>query len=226
MLNVCEIFRSLQGESTWAGLPCVFVRLTGCNLACRYCDSEYARTEPGQPMTVAAVVAEVRRLGLPAEAAALGDARVPLVELTGGEPFLQPESLDLLSALAPVAQTVLVETNGSLLLPSYREFHAILDVKCPGSGMAARMDWRNLDRLQPGDEVKFVVSDRADFDYAVTAVRRHDLHRRAGVALLLSAVAGAVPPRDLAAWILDSGLPLRLQLQLHKLLWPDIPRGV
>ena len=222
MLNVSEIFRSLQGESTWAGLPCVFVRLSGCNLACRYCDSEYARAEPGRRLSVAAVVAEVRRLGFEPGAG----ERVPLVEVTGGEPLLQPDSLELLTALAPVAATVLVETNGSLLLPSFREFRAVLDVKCPGSGMAERMDWRNLDRLQPGDEVKFVVGDRVDFDYAVEVVRTHGLLARPGVALLLSPVAGRVAPREVAAWLLASGLPLRLQLQLHKLLWPDIIRGV
>ena len=221
MLNISEIFRSLQGESTWAGLPCVFVRLSGCNLACRYCDSEYARTDAGTRMSVAETVTAVQRLGLTAAA-----ATVPLVELTGGEPLLQADAVPLLDALHAVCDSVLVETNGSILLPPTRAFHTILDVKCPGSGMAAHMEWRNLRRLQAGDEVKFVISDRGDFDYALEVIRKQELCGHRGVALLMSAVAGSVAPPELAAWILASGLPLRLQLQVHKLLWPDIRRGV
>lgn len=212
MLQVTEIFRSIQGESTRAGLPCTFVRLSGCNLRCRWCDTRHAY-EAGPAMSVAQVVARVRELGL------------DLVEVTGGEPLLQPEAPELLEALAAVARTVLLETNGSQPLPVRRHWHAILDVKCPGSGMHERMYWLNLERLQALDELKFVIGDRADFDYAVFHIRKHDLARR-GVPLLVAPVAGALPLAELAAWILASGLPLRLQVQLHKLIWPGVERGV
>jgi len=212
MLNVTEIFRSLQGESTYAGLPCTFVRLTGCNLRCRYCDTQYSY-DHGLQMTLPQVVTRVRELG------------VDLVEVTGGEPLAQEEAPDLMSALAEIATTVLVETNGSRPLPPRRRWHAILDVKCPGSGMAQHMHWGNLERLLRGDEVKFVVGNREDFDYAVQKIRHHGLEKR-GLPLLFSPVTSQLPPADLAAWILDAKLPLRLQLQMHKIIWPNRDRGV
>jgi 7-carboxy-7-deazaguanine synthase len=211
MLQISEIFRSLQGESTYAGLPCTFVRLSGCNLRCRWCDTSHA-WESGEPLSLAQVVTQVRELG------------TDLVEVTGGEPLLQPETPDLLEALAAVARTVLLETNGSQPVPVRRHWHAILDVKCPGSGMHERMYWTNLERLQPRDELKFVVCDRADFDYALFHIRKHALHTR-GIPLLLSPVTDCLAPRELAAWILATGLPLRLQLQLHRLVWPEKERG-
>jgi len=213
MLDVCEIFRSLQGESTYAGLPCSFVRLSGCNLRCTYCDTRYASDAPGVPMTVAAIISRVRQLG------------TDLVEVTGGEPLLQAETPELLEMLASIAGNVLVETNGSQPLPPRRRWHAIMDVKCPGSGMHERMYWTNLERLQSRDEIKFVVSDRADFDYALFHIRKHTLDRH-GVPLLVSPVAGAVEPAELAAWVIESGLPLRLQLQLQRIIWPKVRRGV
>lgn len=214
MLDVCEIFRSLQGESTFAGLPCTFVRLAGCNLRCTWCDTRYSH-EHGAPMTAAAVIARVRELG------------TDLVEVTGGEPLLQDEAPDLMEALAEISGTVLVETNGSLPLPPRRRWRAVLDIKCPGSGMHERMHWNNLERLRPGDELKFVIAGRADFDYAVGRIRRHALDRH-GCPLLISPVGGVPDLKlpDLAAWILESRLPLRLQLQLHKLVWPPDARGV
>jgi 7-carboxy-7-deazaguanine synthase len=212
MLTVTEIFRSIQGESTWAGLPCTFVRLTGCNLRCNYCDTAYAY-EHGAQMTLPQVVTRVRELGM------------DLVEVTGGEPLAQEAVPELLAALAEISTVVLVETNGSLPLPPRRRWHAILDVKCPGSGMAAHMHWGNLEKLQPRDEVKFVVGDRADFDYAVQKIRHHGLEKR-GLPLLFSPVAGRLPPAELAMWILETKLPLRLQLQMHKIIWPDKDRGV
>ena len=212
MLNVTEIFRSLQGESTYAGLPCTFVRLTGCNLRCRYCDTQYSY-DHGAPMTLPQVITRVRELGL------------DLVEVTGGEPLAQEAAPDLLSALAEIATTVLVETNGSLPLPPRRRWHAVLDVKCPGSGMAQHMHWGNLERLLRGDEVKFVVGSREDFDYAVQKIRHHGLEKR-GLPLLVSPVTSLLPPAELAAWILAEKLPLRLQLQMHKIIWPGRDRGV
>ena len=212
MLNVTEIFRSLQGESTYAGLPCTFVRLTGCNLRCRYCDTQYSY-DHGVQMTLPQVVTRVRELG------------VDLVEVTGGEPLAQEEAPDLMSAVAEIATTVLVETNGSLPLPPRRRWHAIVDVKCPGSGMAQHMHWGNLERLLRGDEVKFVVGSHEDFDYAVQKILHHGLEKR-GLPLLFSPVTPQLPPATLATWILEAKLPLRLQLQMHKIIWPNRDRGV
>ncbi len=211
-LKVCETFLSLLGESTHAGRPAFFIRLTGCNLRCRYCDTPYAYEEG-------------REMGL-AELAALAEsAPGRLVLVTGGEPLLQDGTLHLLGRLADAGLTVLLETNGSL---SIREVdprvRRILDVKCPGSGMSAHNRWDNLAALSPRDEVKFVITGREDFLWAVEVIREH---RLAGLApLLISPVFGGVDPKEAAAWILESGLPLRLNLQLHKYLWgPDV-RGV
>ena len=148
-----------------------------------------------------------------------------MVEVTGGEPLAQDDAQDLLAALAEVATTVLVETNGSLPLPPRRRWHAIMDVKCPGSDMAPRMHWGNLEKLLRGDEVKFVVGSREDFDYAVQKIRHHGLEKR-GLPLLFSPVTSLLPPAELAKWVLESKLPLRMQVQLHKIIWPDKERGV
>jgi 7-carboxy-7-deazaguanine synthase len=211
-LVVHEIYRSLQGESTFAGLPCVFVRLTACHLRCGYCDTPHAFHQ-GQTLTLDEVV--VRAL-------ALGDR---LVEVTGGEPLLQPEAFPLLTRLADAGRTVLLETSGAIDIgPVDPRVHVILDLKTPGSGEVAANLWENLARLEPGDEVKFVVCDRADFDWAVAQVRAHRLLDRCPV--LLSAVHGRVDPAALASWILETGLALRLQVQLHKVLWGPTARGV
>jgi 7-carboxy-7-deazaguanine synthase len=211
-LVVHEIYRSLQGESTFAGLPCVFVRLTACHLRCGYCDTPHA-FHLGQTLTLDEVVAR---------ALALGD---PLVEVTGGEPLLQPEALPLMARLADAGRTVLLETSGALdISPVDPRVHVILDVKTPGSGEVAANVWENLARLETGDEVKFVVCDRADFEWAVAQIRAHRLLDRCPV--LLSAVSGRVDPTALASWILETGLPLRLQVQLHKILWDPTARGV
>lgn len=212
VLFVTEIFRSIQGESTLAGRPCVFVRLSGCNLRCRYCDTTYAY-EPGAPLAIAAILARV---------AALGGA---LVEVTGGEPLLQAQTPALLDALADAGLHVLLETNGSIPLPPHRRCRVIMDLKCPSSGESAHMDWANLARLQAGDEIKFVVGERADFDWAVATVHAHRLAAR-DLSLLVGPVARSVAPAALAAWILDSGLDLRLHLPLHRIIWPDRDRGV
>jgi len=211
-LLVCEIFYSLLGESTWAGLPAFFIRLTGCNLRCSYCDTTYAY-EGGEEMTVAALL----------QAARSHPARRVLV--TGGEPLLQAETLPLLAGLADAGLTVFLETNGSLPIKGVdARVRRILDVKCPGSGMSLHNLWENLEQLQGGDEVKFVVMDQGDFCWALEVIKRHELAGK--VPLLISPVFGKAPPREAAAWILESGLPLRLNLQLHKYIWGPETRGV
>lgn len=211
-LVVHEIYRSLQGESTFAGLPCVFVRLTACHLRCNYCDTPHAFGQ-GEAMTLDEVVD--RALGLGGS----------LVEVTGGEPLLQPEVFPLLTRLADAGRTVLLETSGALdIAPVDPRVRIILDVKAPGSGEVGANLLANLDLLKPTDEVKFVISDRVDFDWSVARVRDRGLIGRCAV--LFGAVSNRLDPTDLAAWILDTGLPIRLQIQLHKLLWGAATRGV
>jgi 7-carboxy-7-deazaguanine synthase len=211
VVRVTEIFRSLQGESTYAGLPCVFVRLTGCALRCVWCDTAYAFSG-GVEREIADVVAEVTGHG------------VPLVEITGGEPLEQEGFYELSEELLARGHTVLVETGGHVPLDRVDpRVVKIVDVKCPGSGMAHANALENLALLGPKDEVKFVVADRADFDFAVGVVRSHALAGKH--ALLVSPVfSGAASPlaAQTAEWIRDSGLPLRLNLQLHKVLWGDV----
>jgi 7-carboxy-7-deazaguanine synthase len=213
MLTVNEIYLSIQGESTHVGRPCTFVRLTACDLRCSWCDTPYAFTE-GHKMTVDAVVAEVARLGC------------RLVEMTGGEPMLQADIYPLMETLIQSGYEVLVETGGHVPLARLpKKVKAIIDVKCPGSGEEAKMHWSNLGTLKPTDEVKFVLKDRADFDYALPIVRTHRLTERAA-AVLFSPVHGVLAPDALAAWILETGLPIRLQLQAHKYIWRPDARGV
>ena len=211
-LLIHEIYRSLQGESTFAGLPCVFIRLTACNLRCVYCDTPHAFTE-GQAVDLDRVVAR---------ALDFGD---DLVEITGGEPLLQAEVYPLMTRLADAGKTVLLETSGAVAIDEVDpRVRVILDIKTPGSGESAANVWSNLDRLKPIDEVKVVVCSRADFDWAADIVRAHSLAKRCPV--LFSAAYGSVNPTDLATWILESGLPVRLQLQQHKILWHPSARGV
>jgi 7-carboxy-7-deazaguanine synthase len=211
-LVVNEIFHSIQGESTWAGWPCVFVRLTACNLRCDWCDTEYAFSE-GVRRPVDQVVREALGFGC------------PLVEITGGEPLLQEGVYALMERLLAAGRRVLLETGGAVSTERVPEgVHVILDVKCPGSGMHERNDWRNLDRLRPGDEVKFVLADRADYEWARDLVRERALDRRAP--LHFSSVWGRLEPRLLAEWILSDRLPVRLNLQVHKVLWGAAARGV
>jgi len=205
-LQVCETFVSIQGESTFAGCPCFFIRLTGCNLRCSYCDTTYAFAG-GQPKTIPQLVDEFRVLGL------------TLVEVTGGEPLIQPGTPALLQALrdARPGAVVLVETNGSqdisVVPPGVI---AVMDLKCPASGTGAAFDWQNLERLRPQDEVKFVISERADFDWAVRIVNEHAIASKCH-AVLFSPVSGRVEPAALAEWLLAARVPARLNLQLHKL---------
>ena len=213
MLTVNEIFLSIQGESTYAGRPCVFVRLTACDLRCSWCDTPYAFYE-GKKRSLDEVLAEVDRYGC------------PLVEVTGGEPLLQEDVYPLMEALVARGHAVLLETGGhrsTARVPA--DVTTILDIKCPGSGEAQRNDWTNLERLRPHDEVKFVVKDRADYDYARDVVARYDLPSKVA-AIHFSPVHGELSPRTLSEWVLADRLPVRVQLQLHKLIWDPGTRGV
>ena len=213
MLTINEIFHSIQGESTHAGRRCVFVRLTACDLRCRWCDTEYAFHE-GTKWSVDQVLAEVERHAC------------PLVEITGGEPLLQEGVYDLMARLLASGRTVMLETGGHRPIDRVpAAVVKIVDVKCPGSGEAAKMDWRNLEWLAPHDEVKFVIQDRVDYDYACGVIERYDLARRCH-AVLMSPVHGELEPRLLSEWIIADRLPARLQLQLHKFVWHPSTRGV
>jgi 7-carboxy-7-deazaguanine synthase len=210
-LKVCETFYSLMGESTRVGLPAFFIRLSGCNLRCRYCDTAYAYEE-GQEMPVAALL----------EAATSFPPRLVLV--TGGEPLLQEETPALLTGLVEAGFEVCLETNGSRPIDRVDgRVHRILDLKCPGSGMAGENYWQNLEYLTARDEVKFVISNHDDFLWSVEVIRTHGLAGR--LPLLISPVFGGVSAPEAAAWILESRLPLRLNLQLHKFLWGPEARG-
>ena len=213
MLTVNEIFHSIQGESSHAGRPCVFVRLTGCNLRCAWCDTAYAFDE-GRAISVDEVVGAVEAYGC------------PLVEITGGEPLLQPDVYPLMNRLLGAGKTVLLETGGQIDISDVpAAVVKVVDVKCPGSGEAARNAWGNLERLAGHDEVKFVIRDRADYEFARDVLRRHGLERRCA-AVLLSPVHRVLDPRELAAWSLADRLPVRIQVQLHKYVWGDDARGV
>jgi len=211
-LTVSEIFSSIQGEGTRAGRPCTLVRLSGCNLRCHWCDTQYALTG-GRRMSVGDVLGRVEELGC------------KLVEVTGGEPLTQPAALELLRALADAGYETLLETNGSLdISPVDRRVVRIVDFKCPSSGEQANNLWANVSRLRAADEVKFVVADRADYEFARRALQQHALSERCAV--VFSPVFGRLAPAALAEWILADGLDVRLSLQLHRIIWPDADRGV
>jgi 7-carboxy-7-deazaguanine synthase len=213
MLTIHEIFHSIQGESSRAGQLCVFVRLTACDLRCSWCDTPYAFHE-GRKMSIDEVVAAVDAHGS------------PLVEITGGEPLLQEDVYPLMDRLLAGGRTVMLETGGHR--PIGRVPAAVLkivDIKCPASGEAAKNDWSNLDALQPHDEVKFVVQDRADYEFARDVIARYDLPSRTA-AVLLSPVHLVLDAKTLSEWMLADRLPARLQLQLHKYIWPPSTRGV
>jgi 7-carboxy-7-deazaguanine synthase len=213
MLTVNEIFYSIQGESTRAGLPCVFVRLTACDLRCSWCDTAYAFHE-GEKRTLEDVVAEVERHDC------------ALVEITGGEPLLQDEVYPLMERLLASGRTVLLETGGHRSIARVPDAVVkIVDVKCPASGEAARNDWSNLEALAPHDEVKFVIQDRTDYEFALDVVSRHTLESRCA-AVIFSPVHGVLEPRTLSEWMLADHVPARLQVQLHKFIWPHTHRGV
>src|SRR6266850_5950692 len=213
MLTINEIFYSVHGESSYAGRPCVFVRLTACDLRCSWCDTPYAFHE-GTKRPLDEVLEE------------LDAYTCPLVEVTGGEPLLQEDVYPLMEQLLERGRTVLLETGGHRSTARVPDrVVTILDVKCPGSGESAKNDWSNLDRLRPQDEVKFVVKDRADYEYARDVIARHGLAARAA-AIHLSPVHGVMNPRTLSEWVLADNLPVRVQLQLHKYIWDPATRGV
>ncbi|MFP4165051.1 MAG: 7-carboxy-7-deazaguanine synthase QueE [Chitinispirillaceae bacterium] len=212
MLRVCEIFKSIQGESSFAGNLCTFVRLSGCNLACSWCDTAYAREEPGREMSVEQITEEVNKYS------------IKLVEITGGEPLLQAETSKLCQELLQQGYTVLVETNGSQninLLPS--GVRRIVDVKCPGSGAGNSFLMDNLETLESCDEIKFVISSLGDAAWAQMFMKENELQKICSV--IFSPVADQLEPKKLAEWIVDRELDVRMGLQLHRIIWGD-RRGV
>lgn len=213
MLTVNEIFYSIQGESTFSGKPCVFVRLTGCDLRCSWCDTPYAFSE-GQKMSIDAVLQQVDTYGS------------PLVEVTGGEPLLQEDVYPLMERLLQSGRTVLLETGGQIDVSRVPgAVIKVMDVKCPASGESDKTEWGNIDRLGSRDQVKFVIKDRGDYEFARDTLARHALERRCA-AVLFSPVHGVLEPKALSEWILEDRLPVRLQLQIHKHIWGANVRGV
>ena len=213
MLTVNEIFHSIQGESTYAGEPCVFVRLTACDLRCRWCDTPYAFHE-GRKMTLDEVIAQVEAYGC------------PTVEITGGEPLLQADVHPLMQRLIESGKKVLLETGGHRSIAAVPGgVVRIVDIKCPGSGEAGKTDWANIAHLTGRDQVKFVLADRGDYEYARDVIAREGLAERCG-AILLSPVHGVLGLRQLAEWVLADRLAVRLQVQLHKYIWDPQTRGV
>ena len=211
-MRITEIYKSIQGESSYAGLPCVFVRTTGCDLRCSWCDSEFTFTG-GTRMTIDEIMAEVEKYDC------------QLIELTGGEPLLQPDIYELATRLADKGHTVLIETGGhrdiSKLDPRVIR---IMDLKCPRSGECEKNLWSNLDHLRPADEVKFVIADRIDYEWTLKTIREHELEDR--VKILISTAYGDVRPEQVVAWMLEDRLQARFQLQLHKYIWPPEARKV
>ncbi len=211
-LKICEIFKSIQGESSFVGWPCLFVRVSGCNMRCKYCDTNYAWND-GREMSINEIIAEFSNL------------KGNLVLLTGGEPLLQQQTPVFLDRLIKLGYTTLVETNGSLdIAPLPADTVRIVDIKCPGSGESERFYWDNLKNLRDCDEVKFVITDRSDFEWCKEFVLQSLFEFRGNI--LISPAFGMIEPKELVSWILESNLHLRFQLQLHKLIWGPHKRGV
>jgi 7-carboxy-7-deazaguanine synthase len=211
-MKVCEIFSSIQGESSFAGIPCTFIRLTGCNLRCSYCDTPYAYYE-GQELTVDEIIRKVQRTG------------INLVEITGGEPLLQNEAHLLIKRLIDEGYKVLVETNGSQDIKQIdKKAIVILDIKTPGSGTSKEMDFSNLDYIKSSDEIKFVITNREDYEWSKDIIQKYKLMERCK--LLLSPAFGTLPPENLAKWIIGDKLKIRFNLQLHKYIFSSEQRGI
>ncbi len=212
LLHVNEIFKSIQGESTHAGVPCVFVRLTGCNLRCSYCDTTYAYDE-GTVISLSDIISTINGYGC------------RNVCVTGGEPLLQKNINKLINLLKKNHFNVYIETNGSLNIDTLpKGIVRVVDIKCPGSGMDQEMDWKNIKRLKHKDEVKFIISSKNDYEWAKGITKKYKIIDKATV--LFGLIHGKLKPKTLAGWILKDGLGVRLQLQLHKIIWPNKARGV
>lgn len=212
-LKIHEIYESVQGESSWAGWRCVFVRLTACDLRCTYCDTEYAFYE-GKKRLVSEVLSEVLATGC------------PLVEITGGEPLLQKNVLPLMSQLCDAGKTVLIETSGAHDISVIdSRVHRIMDLKTPGSGECARNLWSNIGHLEKRDEVKFVIGSREDYEWSREQLQIHKLDERCGC-VLFSPIFGRIEPRQIVEWIIADKLPVRFQIQMHKVIWEPTKKGV
>ena len=211
-LKVTEIYASVQGESSFAGVPCTFVRLSGCPLRCRWCDTVYSFSG-GESLSLGEITAQIKSLA------------IPTVEITGGEPLAQANVIPLVDKLIDDGYKVLMETGGSETVQGLNDrLHIIMDLKCPGSGMDSHNLLANLDYLKPSDEIKFVVADKNDFLWAKMMIKEHHLEQRFNV--LLSPAFGLVKPKDLTAWLLAENLNVRLNLQIHKYIWPPKTKGV
>jgi len=214
MLRVNEIFYSIQGESTFAGFPCVFIRMTGCNLRCTYCDTTYAYEE-GDDIPLHSILTTVKKFAC------------NLIEVTGGEPLIQDETPYLISALIKNGYTVLLETNGSQDISIVdTRCTRIVDIKCPSSGMNNNNYWKNLDYITPNDQLKFVIAHRQDYLYAKKVLDKPAIKRRKKLLINFSPVFNEIDLKDLAGWILADNLPVRLQIQLHKYIWGEHTKGV
>jgi len=214
MLKINEIFYSIQGESTFAGCPCIFIRLTGCNLRCKYCDTKYAYEE-GDDIFLDSILATVKRFDC------------NMVEVTGGEPLIQDETPDLISALIKNGYTVLLETNGSHDISSVdKRCIRIVDIKCPSSGMDNKNYWKNLDYLTANDQLKFVIAHRQDYLYAKKILDHSAIKKRRKLFINFSTVFNKMELKELATWILEDHLQVRLHMQLHKYIWGENTRGV
>jgi 7-carboxy-7-deazaguanine synthase len=212
MIQISEIYHSIQGESSFIGMPCVFVRTTGCNLRCVWCDTEYA-FYGGEKMSIVQIIDRVKTFDC------------QLVEITGGEPLLQKEVPDLATSLLDLGYTVLIETSGERDISVLDErVIRIMDLKCPGSGESDKNRWENLEYLTEKDQIKFVLNDRRDYDWTVETIKKHRLNE--GVQVLMSPVFGKITPDKLTTWILQDKLNVRMQLQLHKLIWPPDTKSV
>jgi 7-carboxy-7-deazaguanine synthase len=211
-VKVCEIFKSIQGESSYAGMPCLFIRLTGCNLRCSYCDTTYAYYE-GRELSEDEIMSEVHHAG------------INLVEITGGEPLLQKEVFHIIKRILDEGYKVLVETNGSVSIKDVdRRAVIILDMKTPGSGMSEEMNLSNLDTIKTSDEIKFVITGRMDYEWSKEIVHKYGLIKKCH--LLISPASGILSPEDLARWMLEDRLEARLNLQLHKYIFDSKRKGI
>jgi len=212
ILQVSEIYKSIQGESTYAGLPCVFVRLTGCSLRCSWCDTTHA-FHGGSAMTIQQITQNISTYN------------TSLIEITGGEPLDQPEAIPLVKFLCDQGYDVLVETSGAIdITPLDSKAHIILDLKCPGSHMTSRMEWNNLMHLKPKDQVKFVILNRFDYEWALSIISKYALNDLCEI--LFAPVFGELDPKVLCEWVLGDSLQVRVQLQLHKFIWDSNAHGV